>query len=779
MLFKPALIKSIQLFCLILVLFSSDIHAQDFDNYVSLKSSGEVPKKFLTSSTEKYKSEVDKLSTKEKNRIRRTKKEFFLESNFIIDDMLLSGKVMFNDPVGIYVNKIVDELLKDDKQLRSQVEVYIIKSNEVNAFTTNNGIIFVTLGLVAQVENEAELAFVLSHELIHFINQHNLNEYVENKDIQSGRGTYRGTNLDDKLLARSNYSKKQESEADLLGLERFLKSEYDPSTLEGVFDVMQYSHLPFDELPYKKSFIETANLKFPNSYFLKKTKEIEAEGNDDSLATHPAVKLRREAVMDKLKGIAFKGKKKYIVGEKEFATAQKLCRFEMCNIFLHYREYEAAYYNCYLLMQEEPNSLFLKKCLGKSLYGLSKYANADRYDEAHDDYADIQGSSQQVYYMFDKIKPAELNALAVEYLYTIKKQYPEDKEIAAITTDIFNELPKYYEDKSFFLNTQRPANLDSIMAKDTLDNNKDNHKPIDSGNDEDDSKSTKTIKKKSKYDKINLEVKKKEEEKLLTDKSYFIKYAFVDLLKDPAFISDYDNAIESWNKKKREDAYEETKEYKRAEAKRLSKVKQNGVSLGLNKVVIVNPFYYKVDESNKNSPVKLVASENAQKDLNNRVKENVSLAGLDYQLIDKKDLTANSADLFNDLSVLNYYVIENGKHDNMHFVNYMSDEIQALPKKYGTNYFDWVGIVSYREHSNGINLYGACFTIFFPPIFPLAVYNALRPHFNTYVYSELINIKNGETVNYYSSKIKFKDRLDIVNGTLYDIYLQYKKHKKS
>jgi beta-barrel assembly-enhancing protease len=761
------------------LLISYSLIAQDFNNYKNLKSSGQVPQKFLTSSTKKYEEEVKKLSTKEKNRLRRTKKQFFLQSSFIIDDMLLSGKVLFNDPVGIYVNKVVDEILKDDKDLRSKVEVYIIKTNQVNAFTTNNGIIFVTLGLVAQVENESELAYILCHEITHYVKQHNLNEYVENSNIKAGRGSYRGTNLDDKLLARSNYSKKQESEADLLGLERFLKTDYDASTLNGVFNVLEYSHLPFDDLTYKKSFIENSNLKLPPSYFLKKTKEIEASGDDDSLATHPAVKLRREAVMDKLKGYEAKGKKKFLVGEKDFENAQKICRYEMSTIFLHYREYEAAYYNTYLLMQDDSSSLYLKKCIAKSLYGLSKYANADRYDEAHDKYDDVQGSSQQVYYMFEKIKPEELNVLAVEYLYHLKKQYPEDKEIAALTEDIFSELPMYYEDKSFFSATPRPLSLDSMQAADTLIKDPVAVKDDGSSDEEDNNSGSKTLKKKNKYDKINLKNKKKEEKKELENKNYFIKYAFVDLVNDPAFKTDYDKAIELYKKKKKEDEYHDSREYKKAQIKKEKQEKRKGAALGLKKVVIVNPFYYKVDESKK-EPIKLVASENAQKDFNQQVKENAKLAGLNFQLIDKKDLTPNSADLFNDISVLNYYIAESNRHDDMHYVNYMTDDIQALTQKYGTNYFDWMGIVAYRDHSIAYSitgLYSACYTFWVPPVFFVLMYNGLRPHYHTMLYSQVVDLHTGETIHNYSNKIKFQDRQDIVNSMLYDLCLQFKKHK--
>ena len=160
------------------------------------------------------------------------------------------------------------------------------------------------------------------------------------------------------------------------------------------------------------------------------------------------------------------------------------------------------------------------------------------------------------------------------------------------------------------------------------------------------------------------------------------------------------------------------------------------------------------------------------------LRSNASLAGLNYQLIDKKDLTPNSSDLFNDLSVLNYYIKENADNDEMHFVNYMTDDIQALRQKYGTKYFDWTGIVSYREHNialSTINLYYSCFTILLPPLFVIAMYNSIRPHYNTYVYSEVMNLGNGEKEHEYVNKIKFRDRPDIVNSALYDLYVQYKK----
>ena len=348
-----------------------------------------------------------------------------------------------------------------------------------------------------------------------------------------------------------------------------------------------------------------------------------------------------------------------------------------------------------------------------------------------------------------------------------------------MTRDIFGELPKYHDDKTFYSTQPKPASLDSLFASDTINKNSDGEKSgKDSIADINTVRSKKIIEQPqlvSKYDKKNI--KKKTEEK-----NYFIKYAFVDLLKDPSFVSDFDKAIANYKEEQKEKDYEETEAYKKAERKLERREKRTGIALGLNKIVIVNPSYYKID-ANQNNPVKLVASEMAQKDLNNSIKNNASLAGLNYELIDMKDLHANSADLFNDLSVLNNYLSEVEKHGDMHFVNYMTDDIQALTRKYGTNYFDWTGVLCYREHSDYRQGYlktmFLIFSVLYFPITPYAIYNAFRVHHNTYIFSEVYDLSKGETLHSHVSKVKFRDRPDVLNSILYDLYLQYKKAKKS
>ncbi len=734
------------------------VRAQDFDNYKYIRSAGNVPEKFTISSTEKYKQEAKKnISKKDKAYIKNKKDKFFLESSFAIDQLLLSGKVMFNDPVSLYVNKVMDELLKDNKTLRNKVEVYVVKSSSVNAFTTNNGLIFVCMGLIAQLENEAQLAYVLSHELIHYEKQHALDELIENTNIERGAGKYRQHSYDEKLLARSNYSKEKETESDVEGLKLYMKTNYDLNTIDGVFDALQYAYLPFDEVPFNKDFLETKHLKFPDSYFLKKTNDIEPLEEEDELSTHPAVKVRRQKISGLIKDEDNKKRKKFIIGEKEFHQAQKTCRYELVAAYLQERQYEDALYSAYILLQDNPNSIYLKKGVLKSLYGLSKYAAAERWDEVHVSHEDIQGSVQQVHYLFDQLSDAEINVVALSYAWNLKKEFPKDDEIKDMTEDLFKQMvTEFYSDKSEFYKTAKVAPSGKKITE------------------TEESEDSSANKKKSKYDKIKEKKGTNEKGEIIDDE--FIKYAFVDELNDKEFNETFDRKIKEKEADEKALAKSKSRDY-RKEQKRLEKLNERqGYALGLKKVVFVNPFYYQVNALKKS--VHRINSESAQKNLNEKIKQNAKLTGLKYEMIDKKDMKANSVETFNDMAFLNDYLDLTFDHEDLQVVHHQQDELRRLGEKYNTRYFCWTGIIATKQVNPAGNL-TSCYGFLAYPFIPYVAYKMFRPNYNTTFYTIVLDTETGKSVMKSKSEYKFKDRDDLLNSAIYDMCLQLKESRKN
>jgi predicted Zn-dependent protease len=232
--------------CILAASWSQQI---DFENFTTLKSVGKIPEDFTTLASTKFKEDAAEIEG-ESRREKADKETFLLESNFLINEMLHSGRVIFGDPVTNYLNQIKAEILKANPELDDDIRIYTLLSNDVNAFTADNGIVLVTTGLVAQAQNEAEIAFILCHEFSHFYKKHAIDNYVENRKIERGVGVYSSLDNDAVDLEKFKYSKDLETEADVVGLSYFKNTKYSLNAAENVFDVLLYSYLPFNEITF-------------------------------------------------------------------------------------------------------------------------------------------------------------------------------------------------------------------------------------------------------------------------------------------------------------------------------------------------------------------------------------------------------------------------------------------------------------------------------------------------------------------------------------------------
>jgi len=397
----------------------------NLDNYHPIISKGNVPDDFVISKHNRYKTQLDKISEKEAKEIKKDKYLYAYLNSYSQNLIYQSGFVTFNDPISAYSNKILDLLLKDKPQLRKKIRVYLIKTTAVNAFTTNDGVIFISVGLMAQVQNEAQLAFVLSHEIIHFLNKHHINDYINLKEAL--KKLKREKSYDETLQSLFSYSKQNEFDADVNGLKKFYQSSgYSIKEIENMFDVMLYSYLPFDEVKFDLGFFESKNYIFPESFLLKEYNEISAiENYDDSKSSHPNIIKRRTKILNEITNKKQEGKK-FQVSEKEFYTAQEIARFELSYLYQISNNFEKAIYNSYLLLKKYPENKFLKTNIAESLYGLTFYKNRDDFEKAHIKEDIIEGYSQQVFNLFEKLSSDELNLLTLRYLWNLKTTYKND-----------------------------------------------------------------------------------------------------------------------------------------------------------------------------------------------------------------------------------------------------------------------------------------------------------------------------------------------------------------
>lgn len=715
--------------------FSFIIYGQNLDKFSILKSQGRVPEEFNTLSSEKVKEETENIDKGQKRVDRLAEEVFILKSNYFIDEVLANGAILYNDELSKYVGEVADELLKDNKELRSQLRFYIIKSSAVNAFATDRGSLFITVGLLAQIENEAQLAFILSHEMVHFIKKHAKTGFVEKDRIENERGKYSRLAID-KELNKSKYSKDLEIEADQEGLEIYLKSNYSLGEINTVFDVLQYAHLPIEDEPFDTAFFNDDYFQLPSTYIKDELDPIKAvDDQDDDYGTHPNINKRRAIVANEIEGVSDEGRQAFILNKERFNIVKTKAQFELSYLYVKSTLYAESIYNSYILLKKYPNNEYLRTNIAYCLYALATYKNAKKYHKVLTDYNDVEGEAQQLYYILDKMDKEVINTLAVKYLWDLKTSGVNNNFVNTIAEDAIKQLLMESGARKLDFKKKLPGAEEIEETKRKFDSN-------------------------SKYDKIKSDQ--------IDD--VIIKYAFVELFKNKEF----NELMDLYEKKYVEKVKDNEVDDYRAERASAKYKRIKGRALGVDKLVMVTPNYKRFD-LRKDIAERHIYSESRKQDF---VKINQFCAekrGVDLSMI--SNTYFDNTDTYNDMSLLNDWMDERFSHENIKIYPYCKSFTGDLVKKYGTQYFAWSGIYALRTKKTGWG-YIALSTIYYGIGIPWGIYYALTPENHTYYYTYLVNINNYDFLMSKEEYVKMKDHNDLMKSYIYDTYNQVKNHMK-
>ena len=380
---------------------------------------GEMPDDFRLKYSEKYRNTLNTTDDFKGRRSKKKKREFAALTNIAIDNLFRSGKVLYGDEVTVYCNKLLDVLLDDNPELRRELRIYTLRSNQVNAFSTHQGIILVTTGLVARMETEAELAFVLAHEVAHYVKKHNFEGYQYNKELFENDVKNRKSSLDDKLLESARYSRESETEADDYGWDLFVKAGYDPKEVLHAHDILLHAYLPMENRTFPYNLVEDSLFRIRDSYKEYERKEIEPEEDiDDSESTHPNIHQRKRAATVKMSQPDFvPGDKVFILNREEFAEVVKLAKMDVIYNFVIHSRYVEALMLCDAWMgSSELDAGYLKTTRAMCLYGIQFLTNEKRKlfpsrDEAR------EGDQESYYFLFRSLTREETNILVTRELW--------------------------------------------------------------------------------------------------------------------------------------------------------------------------------------------------------------------------------------------------------------------------------------------------------------------------------------------------------------------------
>jgi tetratricopeptide (TPR) repeat protein len=89
-------------------------------------------------------------------------------------DIIANTAVVSNRPLNDYLNRIANKLVPSGETLPGgiRLDVTVLEKDMPELYSTSNGHILITTGALLALQNEAQLAGVLSHEVAHLLNAH-------------------------------------------------------------------------------------------------------------------------------------------------------------------------------------------------------------------------------------------------------------------------------------------------------------------------------------------------------------------------------------------------------------------------------------------------------------------------------------------------------------------------------------------------------------------------------------------------------------------------------
>lgn len=159
---------------------------------------------------------------------------------------ILAAAPLVKDPAAQEYLNLVGNGIAVGLQLPYKWRFGLIESDHVNAFALPGGVILVTRGMARLINNEDELAYVLSHEIAHVARKHHY-KVVQRQRLAEKANTALESMSDGSLKNLAGASaqiyargldKSAEFEADRLGVEIMTRAGYDPAAALGVLDAL-------------------------------------------------------------------------------------------------------------------------------------------------------------------------------------------------------------------------------------------------------------------------------------------------------------------------------------------------------------------------------------------------------------------------------------------------------------------------------------------------------------------------------------------------------------
>lgn len=299
-----------------------------------------------------------------------------------------------------YLDRMAADIVKANPVLQGR-SFYCYFSREYipNAAYMGEGVIFFNMGLFSRLHDESEVAFVLCHEISHFLLRHAENgiaKYVEminsdevQKDLRKiNRSEYGKREQLDKMVKgltfdSRRHSRDHESQADSMAVELMRHTRFAMAgalSALGVLDVIDKDSLATTEClqrvfnapeyPWQKKWLAK------NTGLLGGHAVLKEEEMADSLKTHPDCRKRIELLKPLVERGGQTGGSAFADDSSQFMVLQDRFRYETIEYAFESKRYTRCLFLSLQLLERKPADTYLVASVGRVLNGIYEHQKA-------------------------------------------------------------------------------------------------------------------------------------------------------------------------------------------------------------------------------------------------------------------------------------------------------------------------------------------------------------------------------------------------------------------
>jgi predicted Zn-dependent protease len=230
------------------------------------------------------------------------------------------------EALAAYVERLGQNLARVSHRANIEYRFSVIDSPDVNAFALPGGYIYITRGILAYLNSEAELAAVLGHEIGHVTARHSVRQISAQQGASIGitlaailipgmRNVNTGNMIDIAANAwLSGYGREHELEADRLGAEYLTRTGYPAQAMIDVIGVLKNQEKYADALANSEGRKPRAYHGLfathpDNDTRLKEVISAAAKSTAEAMAASGGVQVsndrKRDVFLEKMDGVTF------------------------------------------------------------------------------------------------------------------------------------------------------------------------------------------------------------------------------------------------------------------------------------------------------------------------------------------------------------------------------------------------------------------------------------------------------------------------------------------